>query len=216
MQQVYVAEDYCLHRLERYQDLMSAYHAICAANKAPLILDLGAHSGLASKYFSNEFPKAKIVAVEPDADNLAAANVNLKEVTNVNVIQGGISSSRGKGRLIASALGSWAYRMERSEKGDLELISVNSILEEETACQCTPFIVKIDIEGFEQDLFMSNTEWVDQFPLLIIELHDWLFPREGKSKNFLKCMASLDRDFVYINENIFSISNKQLILNRDS
>ena len=70
-----------------------------------------------------------------------------------------------------------------------------------------PFIVKIDIEGFESDLFAENTAWVDEFPILIIEMHDWLFPGQGTSSNFLKAIAGLDRDFVYLGENVFSIRN---------
>ena len=74
----------------------------------------------------------------------------------------------------------------------------------------TPFIIKIDIEGFEEDLFSKNLEWVDLFPLLIIELHDWMLPKSSNSKNFLQAISKLNRDFVYIGENIFSISNTLL------
>ena len=70
-----------------------------------------------------------------------------------------------------------------------------------------PFIVKIDIEGFESDLFAENTDWVNDFPVLIIEMHDWLFPGQRTSSNFLKTIARLDRDFVYLGENVFSIRN---------
>jgi hypothetical protein len=68
--------------------------------------------------------------------------------------------------------------------------------------------VKIDIEGFEEELFSKNTEWVDKFPLLVIELHDWMLPRDRTSAHFLTLIATLDRDFVYIGENVFSISNR--------
>ncbi len=70
-----------------------------------------------------------------------------------------------------------------------------------------PFLVKIDIEGFEADLFKENTEWVQKFPVLIVELHDWMLPRSANSQNFLKCVSSLDRDFVFRGENVFSIKN---------
>ena len=70
-----------------------------------------------------------------------------------------------------------------------------------------PFIVKIDIEGGENDLFANSTSWIDDFPLLIIELHDWLFPMKGTSRNFLMAISKLDRDFVHHGENIFSINN---------
>ena len=50
----------------------------------------------------------------------------------------------------------------------------------------TWFVVDGDIEGFEKDLFSQNTEWVQLFPLLIIELHDWMLPREANSEIFLE------------------------------
>jgi len=34
-----------------------------------------------------------------------------------------------------------------------------------------------------------------------------MLPRQGTSRNFLKCIANLDRDFLHIGENIFSIRN---------
>jgi FkbM family methyltransferase len=207
LEQVYLYEEYELRRLARYGELMEIYESICSENKVPLILDLGAHAGLASKYFSRQFPKANIVAVEPDPDNIAAARVNLQREANVRIINGGVSHQRGKARLLDSPSGSWGCRTERHEQGHIDLHSVNSIIEMEAAHTCVPFIAKIDIEGFEKDLFLTNTEWIDRFPLIMIELHDWLFPREGTSSNFLKCMARHDRDFVYADENIFSIKN---------
>jgi FkbM family methyltransferase len=207
LEQVYLYEEYGLRRLVRYRELMELYESICSNNKMPLILDLGAHTGLAAKYFSLEFPKAKIIAVEPDPDNVVAARLNLKNEANVCIIDGGVSHQPGKARLLASASGSWASRTERDEDGSVDLHSVNSIIETEATLSCVPFIAKIDIEGSERDLFLTNTEWINRFPLIIIELHDWLFPCERISSTFLKCMAMQDRDFVYADENIFSIKN---------
>ena len=68
--------------------------------------------------------------------------------------------------------------------------------------------IKIDIEGFEDDLFAQNIEWVDEFSVIIIETHDRFFPKMAKSKNFLKVISGLDRDFVHRGENIFSIKNQ--------
>jgi len=207
LEQVYLYEEYGLRHLERYSELVATYEAICQNSKVPLILDLGAHAGLASKYFSLEFPKARIIAVEPNPDNVAASRLNLKTETNVQILNGGVSHRGGKARLVASPSGSWGCRTERDEHGDIDLYSVDSMIETEAANLCVPFIAKIDIEGFERDLFMANTEWIDRFYLIIIELHDWLFPRELTSSNFLKCMAVRDRDFIYADENVFSIKN---------
>ena len=71
-----------------------------------------------------------------------------------------------------------------------------------------PFIAKIDIEGFEDDLFSKNTAWIDRFPLLIIELHDWMLPWKSTWRNVLSAVSGLNRDFIYISENVFSVSTR--------
>jgi hypothetical protein len=67
--------------------------------------------------------------------------------------------------------------------------------------------VKIDIEGGEKDVFANNTGWVVRTPVVVTELHDWIMPRAGTSLPFLRTVSSLDRDFVYLGEDIFSIDN---------
>ena len=67
--------------------------------------------------------------------------------------------------------------------------------------------MKVDIEGAEKDLFRSNTEWVAVTPIIIVELHDWLLPKGGTSRPFLQCVSKLDRDFVYLGEDVYSIAN---------
>jgi hypothetical protein len=72
---------------------------------------------------------------------------------------------------------------------------------------CFPAIAKIDIEGAEKDVFNGALEWVRQTPVIIVELHDWLFPKQRTSAAFLQVIAGLDRDFITVGDNIFSIAN---------
>jgi hypothetical protein len=66
------------------------------------------------------------------------------------------------------------------------------------------------IEGGEDALFNGDTSWLGQFPLVIIELHDWMLPFSGSSRNFIKSIAQYDFDFVHKGENIF-LFNRQLL-----
>ena len=84
---------------------------------------------------------------------------------------------------------------------------MSRLIREKQAAGYSPFIVKVDIEGSESDLFSESTEWVDDVPILIVELHDWLMPKQGLSRSFLQCIAHRDRDFVCFEENVFSIRN---------
>ncbi len=97
--------------------------------------------------------------------------------------------------------------MERDEVGDIPLVSVDALVAERAHQDLEPFLIKIDIEGGESELFSQHTNWIDHFPLLVIELHDWMLPGTANSSHFLKATATQERDFVHVGENIFSIAN---------
>jgi hypothetical protein len=66
-----------------------------------------------------------------------------------------------------------------------------------------PFMCKIDIEGGEGELFRDNLGWVAEFAVIVIELHDWLFPGTSNSRNFRRAISDLPVDFVYRGEDVF-------------
>jgi hypothetical protein len=62
-------------------------------------------------------------------------------------------------------------------------------------------IAKIDIEGFESDLFAADTDWIDQTTVLIIEPHDWMLPGQGSSRTFRAAMGP-EFDMLVSGENL--------------
>jgi len=208
LQQIYIRADYDLSKLTRSKAIDDYYHALVSKDFIPLILDCGANIGLAARYFSQMYPEARIIAIEPDAGNIEQARLN-NNSSNVSFVQAAIASSNTRGKLITAGLGNNAFRVSEDREGTVLMISINSLLDDfQTKKEIAPFIVKIDIEGYERELFSRNTEWIDKFPVLIIELHDRLFPGQANSRSFLSAISALDRDFVYYGEDIFSISNR--------
>lgn len=205
-EQIFVAQDYSLGRLRRGRELVQRYEAILSEGKTPIIIDAGANIGASVVYWAIHFPKAQIIGIEPDKANFALLRQNTQGL-NVVLHEAAIGSIEGSASLHDPGEGEWGYRTARNDAGNLPIISMNGLLESGVAGNGAPFIAKIDIEGAEADLFAANTDWVQKFDLLIIELHDWLLPGHGTSRNFLKCIANLDRDFLHIGENIFSIRN---------
>lgn len=130
--------------------------------------------------------------------NLARRNTKGR---NCIYIDGAISSKKSRVKLLDPGLGTDAYRVEIDTEGPIESFTVNEILD---STKMNPFLVKIDIEGFEDDLFENNTEWIDLFNIIVIELHDWLLLDKTTSNNFLKEISKRKRRFIYENENIFS------------
>jgi FkbM family methyltransferase len=208
IRQVFIFEDYRLKVLRRHEEIRAWPEKLKLIGKEPLIVDLGANTGLASLYFAREFPTATIIALEPDPDNAAIARQNLEGYSKVTIVEGGIASADGRAEILNPGEGNWSYRTELSQTGKVVMYSMKSLMAGRSPANATPFIVKIDIEGFESDLFSKNTEWIDLFPIIIIELHDWMLPHAANSGNFLREVSRRQRDFVYIGENVFSISNE--------
>jgi FkbM family methyltransferase len=177
----------------------------------PLIVDLGANIGLSPLYFAMTWPEAKVVGLEPDPGNFALFRENVAGVANVEAVQAGAASRPTTLNIVDPSAGKNAFRTAVGEGGKVtvEGRTVGAIVEEYRAKGCLPFAIKIDIEGAEAELFSGDHDWVDEFPLIMIELHDWLFPGEGTSRPFLRAIAEKDRDFVYLDENVFSIRNRR-------
>ena len=203
-EQVFLNNEYNLRRLARWHDILALYARI----ERPLILDLGANIGLASLYFAKNWPKARIIAVEPDQRNIRLLKANIEGMSNIKPVQGAVASEDGAVEIANPEDDAWALRTERVNSigpNSISAYSMESLMQ--FAPEAQPFIAKIDIEGFESELFSRDTEWIKEFPIIIIELHDWMLPREGSSNNFLRRIAIENRDFIAMGENIFSIAN---------
>lgn len=206
LQQVMKNNDYSLGRLKRGAELLSIYDNMVNSGRAPLIFDLGANMGASAVWFSLKYPNAHTVCVEPDKENFELLRANTDGL-NVDIHHAAIGANDGMVDLIDHGGGEWGYMTRPNPTGAVRMMALHKMISAKISQGFDPFIVKIDIEGAEDSLFSDNTDWIDQFPLLIVELHDWLFPKKRTARNFLRTISRLDRDFVYIGENVFSIKN---------
>jgi FkbM family methyltransferase len=111
----------------------------------------------------------------------------------------------------------WGFMTKRVGDSDntknikkVKSISPLSILSHSVSQNKNPLLLKIDIECGEDALFNGDTSWLSKFPLVIIELHDWMLPFSGSSRNFIKSLAHHDFDFMHRGENIFLFNRKIL------
>jgi FkbM family methyltransferase len=170
-------------------------------------VDGGANIGASSIFFALKFPDAGVVAIEPEFGNYQVLAENVKGL-DITPIHAAVSATNRRVRVVDVGEGFWGYQTQPLEEGQQGVrgITLQQVYEMYST-ECFPFITKIDIEGGEKDLFSANVDWVRQTPLVIVELHDWLLPRQGSSRPFLQCVAGLDRDFVYVGEDVYSIAN---------
>lgn len=205
--QIFTYHDYDLKFLARYQEIDDLYQSLLRSGKTPLIIDCGANIGLSALYFKRQFGKAKLVALEPQQDNFDLLKRNCSKINEIEFLQAAVGSDNGTAVFEDINCDSNAFRTVWSEDKDgaVSVIPISALIND--CAEYIPFLIKIDIEGFEEDLFSRNTSWVGEFPMMIVETHDWMLPRRGVSRNLLGVLSRENRDFVFSGENIFSISN---------
>lgn len=208
-EQIFLHEEYRLVGLKQEPALQATYRRIVASGSTPLILDCGANNGLSCAWLARTFPEALVLGVEPEPGNFALARHNTAALANARVLQAAVAARDSTLKLRDPGHGTSGFQTEAADDGadGIPAYAIPSLiaLAGEGGRQVTPFLFKIDIEGFEGPLFAENTDWIDAVPLIIVELHDWLFPGGGTSSSFLRAMAPRRRDFLFRGENVFSI-----------
>ncbi len=82
-------------------------------SRAPkVIVDAGANIGLASIYFANKYPDAKIIAIEPEQSNFKLLEMNVSPYPNVIPVQAALWNKNEDINLIDPGLGKWGFMTE--------------------------------------------------------------------------------------------------------
>jgi FkbM family methyltransferase len=192
------------------------YHRITAAGATPLLIDAGANIGASVAFFVWRYPLARIVAIEPDPGNFELLKENTAIWSQVVCVQGALANTDGELQLFDPGRSTDAYRVHAADPQGLHGEPVGRVaaysirtLQALHGDGAEPFFAKIDIEGGESELFAANTDWVDDYPIIAIELHDWMLPGQASAASFLKCVAEKGRDFVNPegNDVTFSLRN---------
>lgn len=177
------------------------YREIIAAGKVPVIVDAGANIGAASLWFKLAWPEAAVVAVEPEQGNAAVLRKNLDGKSGFAVLEAAIGAQPGAVAIKNSETG-WGARTTRAESG-IPMVTMQDAVA--GVSNGSLFIAKIDIEGFEQDLFSQNTEWLAQAYMVFVEPHDWMLPGQHTSRTFQRAMAEHDFELFISFENLIYV-----------
>ncbi len=192
VRQIFSRREYDLSKYPQRKRLQAAYEGILAKGEIPLIIDAGANIGAASIWFAKEFPSSIVVAVEPDAGNIELCRRNLAAHEQVRLVAGAIGATSGRVDLENPTGESYAIRTTRAEAGSTRVYTVQELVAE-AGEKAALLLVKVDIEGFEADLFSQNVDWLDDASALIVELHDWMLPGQHASRSLQR--AIFPRDF---------------------
>lgn len=203
--QCVVAEQYQFSHYPQAERLMKEYTARLRRGEHPLIIDCGANIGLASLWFANAFPQARIAAVEPDADNFEVLCRNVAPYGDrIIPLRGGVWPVQDYLRIGNPKAGSAAFRVVPCSPDHPEAVRTFTI---PAICAQvgvdSPLIVKVDIEGAQAALFSSNADWVGSTSLIMLELDDWQLAWAGTSRSFFSTICRWPFDYLLGGESIF-------------
>ncbi len=154
-----------------------------------VIIDAGANIGLASVYFANRYPGARILAIEPEPGNYQMLKKNTGHYANVTPIHAALWFEDTELSIFDKGKGAWAFTVAEQKTGGIGKTMAISMAHLIKAYDL-PYIdiLKIDIEGAEKELFSSNyDEWLPKVRVLVIELHDHY--KQGTSRQFFETIS---------------------------
>ena len=138
-----------------------------------VIVDAGANCGMATVYFANKYPDARVVAIEPEPSNYRALVKNTRSYPNVVTVQAAVWSRDCQLSLQPeSHPDKDAFRVSESGTG-IRGITIPSIMQETGISSIDLF--KIDVEGAESELFESPV-WLQYVKAMAVEFHEKLKP----------------------------------------
>lgn len=142
-----------------------------------LIFDLGANVGYASAVFLSLFPRAFVLAVEPDPANFELCKRALAPYGDrAKVVEGAAWYTSGQLFLSKGTFGDgreWATEVRPAGSGESATVAAWDVPALIRVCpRSTIDIMKIDIEGSEKVLFSKNAgEWLSRVRNICIETH---------------------------------------------
>jgi FkbM family methyltransferase len=210
LEQCFVDQQYDMPSGVQRRMVQRFYEQILAAGRKPLIVDCGANIGASMIWFDTQYPGSHIVAVEPAPDNFSFLEHNSKGRNAVPILAA-IGSSNGSAFLSDDIGKGMGYRVvEHPTDIPIRVLTVKDLISEYDPNIYTPFLLKVDIEGAEKDLFSGDTSVIDSFPVIIMEPHDWLHPGAAISQPFFRYHVASGREFSMKYENVGSLDLKRL------
>lgn len=139
-----------------------------------VIIDAGAYIGLSTVYYATKYPRALILAIEPNQENFEILVKNTSRYRNVKPINAALWHKETQLNLIDGGTGAWGYMATEMDLGEtlgqVQGVTIKWLMEE--YCFNYIDILKIDIEGGELEVFASSQAWIDRVGVVLVELHE--------------------------------------------
>ena len=152
-----------------------------------VIVDAGGYIGTAAIAFSEMYPKATILTIEPSLDNLNILQKNIAEYPNITAIHGALLDSDDKKAILHNRnTGEWGFTIIKEPKDNPEASEMDEVPGFRLSSLGVKIedigILKLDIEGGEHAIMTNDHKDLETIPVIMMELHDRII--EGCSDLF--------------------------------
>lgn len=168
-----------------------------------LVVDAGANIGLTSLLFAQHYPKATVVAIEPDETNFRLLKMNTSAFPQIVPVRAALWNRQAPLRVRDPGNRAWALQTEEvAEEGDSSCPAITLAGIQERWGRID--LLKLDIEGAEWPLFETDPGWVRDVGVVVVELHG-----EHKEQRLMKALQGLP-------VRVFKQHEKHVILHGDA
>jgi len=153
-------------------------------NYPETIVDAGANIGLTSILYATRYPRARILAIEPECSNFEMLRKNTESYSNITAVHAALWKEDCHLQIVdpgGDLWGFWGFRMEqRNElqelhhRGFARGVTLAHLMDEYSIDYID--LLKIDIEGAEKEVFESSASWIERVGAIVVELHDRFKP----------------------------------------
>jgi FkbM family methyltransferase len=135
-----------------------------------VFIDLGANVGMAALYFNAFYKPKQIICVEPATGNFNLLVKNTAPLKKITPVQAAIMAQDGWAKITGSFL---HYNnktgMDTAGNGACEALTMQRLYRQYQLSEIT--LLKIDIEGAEEDIFRNDTGFLGSVQNTVIEIH---------------------------------------------
>lgn len=137
-----------------------------------VIIDAGAHIGIASRWFASRFPDATIIAVELEPANYELLVENTRHLPNVTCVHAALWPTDTWVGIANPDASTWEFKAE--DGGEIRAVSIPTLMREYEIDLIG--LLKLDIEGAELQVLEASGSWIDRVDMVVAELHDRFAP----------------------------------------
>ena len=138
------------------------------ASDEPYIIDGGSNIGVSVLFFKHLYPRARVVAFEPDADVFAVLceNVQSRGIDDVTLVNAALADADGMAAFVQQ--GAYASRVAAGSDAataEVRTVRLRSVLDRRVD------LLKLNIEGAETAVIADCADLLDRVDRIVLEYH---------------------------------------------